>query len=60
MSDMLNFNGTLLTFVGWIIVIDTETRYGLNSLGIESRWGARPALGPTQPPVQLVPGLSWR
>jgi hypothetical protein len=38
------------------------TGYRLDGAGIESRWGwdishlSRPALGPTQPPVQWVTG----
>ena len=45
-------------------VVGIATGYGLESLGIESRWGrdfqhlSRPALGTNQPPVQWVPDLS--
>jgi len=43
--------------------VGIATRYGLEGPGIESQWGARysapssPAMGPTQPPTQLEPGL---
>jgi len=45
-------------------VVNITTAYGLDGPTIESRWGqnfpqlSRPALGPKQPPVQWIPGVS--
>jgi hypothetical protein len=47
-----------VNIVGWDSIVSIGTRYGLDSSGIESRWGGGdfqqlsvPTLGPTQPPV---------
>jgi hypothetical protein len=65
-TDKYNKVINILTynFSGLGSVVRIATACGLDSPGIESRWGrdfphlSIPALRPTQPPVQWIPGLS--
>ena len=60
-DDVIIFKTVLKINVGRDSVVRIANRYGLDGPGIES-WRdfphpSRPALRPTQPPIQWVPGL---
>jgi hypothetical protein len=63
-SAYVNSADYIIMRVGRVAQSVYATGYGLDGQGIEFRWGRdfshtfRLAVGPTQPPLQWVPGLS--
>ena len=62
-APAFTFQGDMCRIGGRDSSVGIATRYGLEGPGIESQWGRdflqlfRPALGPTQAPIQWVRGL---
>jgi hypothetical protein len=63
LESTLNYSGYSHSVWGRDSSVGIATRYRLEGPEIESRWErdvphpSRPALGPTQPPIQWVPAL---
>jgi hypothetical protein len=68
-GQMLTLQSNFLLCVGGGSAVGIATRFTLDGTGIQSRWGrdslhpSRPAVRPTQPPIQriqLIPGVQLK